>query len=155
MNARKVNVTKAQIINKWKTMKKKYKEVVDQNGKTCNSKTTWKYYELFNSAYGNKAGTQAKITYDSERKEKIKIGNNEATPSEHSEDHNMPKARPSKRKSEIETMSDRVEVQNDKLLSVLKKQHTQKMRKMDRFLSIFEKSLQRPNKSRDDMTDGE
>lgn len=53
---------------------KKYKEVVDQNGKTGNSKTTWKYYELFNSAYGNKAGTQAKITYDSERKEKLQIG---------------------------------------------------------------------------------
>lgn len=101
-----MNARKAQIINKWKTMKKKYKEVVDQNGKTGNSKTTWKYYELFYSAYGNKAGTQAKITYDSERKEKLKIGKNEATPSEHSEDRHMPKAGPSKRKSEIETMSD-------------------------------------------------
>lgn len=44
-------------------------------------------------------------------------------------------------------MSDRVEAQNDKLLSVLKRQHNQKMRKMDTFLQIFEKSVtERPNK---------
>ncbi|CAC5357657.1 unnamed protein product [Mytilus coruscus] len=73
MNAQKVNVTKAQIINKWKTMKKKYKEVIDQNGKTGNSKTSWKYYDIFNNTYGNKAGTQASITYDSEGKQKLRI----------------------------------------------------------------------------------
>lgn len=32
INAQKVNVTKSQIINKRKTMAKKYKEVIDQNG---------------------------------------------------------------------------------------------------------------------------
>ena len=55
---------------KGKTMKKKYKEVVHQNDKTGNAKTTWKYYDHFNSAYGNKAGTQAAVTYDSEGKQK-------------------------------------------------------------------------------------
>ena len=73
----------------------------------------------------------------------------EATPSKDSnkEDCNMQKPGPSKRISEIEAMSDRVEAQNDKLLSVMKKQHKQKMRKIDRFLQIFEKSVERSNKS--------
>ncbi|CAG2218807.1 unnamed protein product [Mytilus edulis] len=67
--------------------------------------------------------------------------------SSNSTDHTTTKAGPSKRKSEIVTMSDRVEAQNDKLLSVLKRQHNQKMRKMDKFLQIFEKSVtERPNK---------
>ncbi|CAC5390723.1 unnamed protein product [Mytilus coruscus] len=153
MNAQKVNVTNAQIINKWKTMKKKYKEVIDQNGKTGNSKTSWKYYDIFNNTYGNKAGTQALITYDSEGKQKLKINDKKEEQNKKEdclkkEKHcDMTKAGPSKRKSEIGTMSDRVEAQNDKILSVLKRQHNQKMRKMDKFLQIFEKSVtERPNK---------
>ena len=62
----------------------------------------------------------------------------------------MQKPGPSKRISEIEAMSDRVEAQNDKLLSVMKKQHKQKMRKIDMFLQIFEKSVDRTNKSHAD-----
>lgn len=106
-----------------------------------------------NAAYGNKAGTQAAVTYESEGKQKIKFNaTKEATPSKDSnkEDCNMQKPGPSKRKSEIEAMSDRVEAQNDKLLSVMKKQHKQKMRKIDMFLQIFEKSVDRTNKSHAD-----
>jgi hypothetical protein len=47
----------------------------------------------------------------------------------------------SKRKSEMEDIVEKVQVQNDKLLGTLREQHNQKMRKMDRFLTIFEKSV--------------
>jgi len=46
-----------------------------------------------------------------------------------------------KRKTEMDDIVERVQAQNDKLLGTLQKQHKQKMRKMDRFLEIFEKSV--------------
>jgi len=41
----------------------------------------------------------------------------------------------------MDDIVERVQAQNDKLLGTLQKQHKQKMRKMDRFLEIFEKSV--------------
>ena len=75
LNAENVNVSKVQVINKSNTLKKKYKEVIDDNSKTGNQRTNWKYFEVFNEAYGNKTGTQAALTFDSERDEKLKKGN--------------------------------------------------------------------------------
>ena len=140
LNAENVNVSKVQVINKWKTLKKKYKEVIDDNSKTGNQRTNWKYFEVFNEAYGNKAGTQAVLTFDSERDEKLKKGNPKSGEgSSKKKDVKVPKS--NKRKSEMEDIVEKVQAQNDKLLGTLQKQHNQKMRKMDRFLTIFEKSV--------------
>jgi hypothetical protein len=140
LNAENVNVSKVQVINKWKTLKKKYREVIDDNSKTGNQRTNWKYFEVFNEAYGNKTGTQAALTFDSERDEKLKKGNpKNGEGSSKKKDVKVPKS--NKRKSEMEDIVEKVQAQNDKLLGTLQKQHNQKMRKMDRFLTIFEKSV--------------
>lgn len=65
LNNHKVPVTCKQVKNKWKNLKKTYTKVVDDNQKTGNKKTTWKYFEEFNLLYGNRASTTAKVTYDS------------------------------------------------------------------------------------------
>jgi hypothetical protein len=140
LNAENVNVSKVQVINKSNTLKKKYKEVIDDNSKTGNQRTNWKYFEVFNEAYGNKTGTQAALTFDSERDEKLKKGNpKNGEGSSKKKDVKVPKS--NKRKSEMEDIVEKVQAQNDKLLGTLQKQHNQKMRKMDRFLTIFEKSV--------------
>ena len=54
-------------------------------------------------------------------------------------DVKIPKS--SKRKSEMEDIIEKVQAQNDKLLETLRKQHNKKMRKMERFLTIFKKSV--------------
>ena len=107
---------------------------------TGNQRTNWKYFEVFNEAYGNKTGTQAVLTFDSERDQKLKKGNpKNGEGSSKKKDVKVPKS--NKRKSEMEDIVEKVQVQNDKLLGTLQKQHNQKMRKMDRFLTIFEKSV--------------
>ena len=119
---------------------KKNTEVIDDNSKTGNQRTNWKYFEVFNEAYGNKTGTQAALTFDSERDEKLKKGNpKNGEGSSKKKDVKVPKS--NKRKSEMEDIVEKVQAQNDKLLGTLQKQHNQKMRKMDRFLTIFEKSV--------------
>ena len=40
-------VTFSQVMNKWKNLKKRYKEVVDNNSKTGKEKCTWKHLKTF------------------------------------------------------------------------------------------------------------
>lgn len=155
LNTEGVNVTKVQAMNKWKTLKKKYKEVVDENNKTGNQKTTWKYYEIFNKEFGNKAGTKASITYDSLRDYKLKVekkdsegsSNKNEDESSNTSEKGKSTKHAKKRKTEInEVLLDQAQAQNDKLLGTLRKQHKDKMRRMDRFLNIFEKSVRKESK---------
>jgi hypothetical protein len=58
-----VYVSKAQLINKWKALKKKYKEINDENNKTGN-KNSWKYLEQFGEVYRSKASTKVAVSFD-------------------------------------------------------------------------------------------
>jgi len=73
--------------------------------------------------------------YEKLKKENPKNGEG----SSKKKDVKIPKS--SKRKSEMEDIIENVQAQNYKLLETLRKQHNQKMRKMDRFLTIFKKSV--------------
>ena len=146
LNCKNVKVSKSQEMNKWQLLKKKYKEVVDKNGKTGNSKAYWKYFETFNAAYGNKAATQASITYDSARDEKVKSKDTSKSSTTKLKKECKPNASTNKRKAELQELTDRVEAQNDKIMGMMKKQHNAKMKRMDRFLKIFEKSVQGQSK---------
>ena len=69
-----IHVTKLQLINKWKALKKKYKEINDENNKTRNKKHSWKYLEQFSEVYGNRASTKVAVSFDTGRcKDKLKI----------------------------------------------------------------------------------
>ena len=58
-------------------MKKKYKEINEENNKTGNKKHSWKYLEQFSEVYGNKASTKVAVSFDTGRcKDKLKIDMN-------------------------------------------------------------------------------
>ena len=72
-----IHVTKLQLINKWKALKKKYKEINDENNKTGNKKHSWKYLEQFSEVHGNRASTKVAVSFDTGRfKDKLKIDMN-------------------------------------------------------------------------------
>lgn len=66
-------VSKLQLLNKWKSLKKKYKEVNDENSKTGNSAQTWKHFERFSEVYGCKASTRVAVSFDTGRKTKLAV----------------------------------------------------------------------------------
>lgn len=53
-------------MNKWKSLKREYKAVIDQNAKTGNNNIKkCKFYEKCKNLYGNKPSTRSDFTMDS------------------------------------------------------------------------------------------
>lgn len=67
LNGEGLKLTKQQIINKWKSLKKKYKEIIDHNSKTGADRMDWKHKDVFDGAYGNKASTKLSVSFDTGR----------------------------------------------------------------------------------------
>lgn len=120
-----VKVTRSQVMNKWKNLKKKYREVLDENNKTGNQRITWRHLKSFNKIFGHKASSKAACTYDSSKKEN-KLSTNglnistldsgdavlaaEGSKDPKQSKESVHKERPKKRKSEsMSSMFDRLE----------------------------------------------
>lgn len=54
-----------QCSNKWKTVKREYKNTVDHNNKSGNDKKSCKFYEELNDLYGTKPSTTPSYTMES------------------------------------------------------------------------------------------
>ena len=65
MQALGFEVTVDQCENKFKSLKRTYKSVIDHNKQTGNDPKDWKYLEQFNSIYGCKDSTNPKYTIGS------------------------------------------------------------------------------------------
>ncbi|XP_069103545.1 uncharacterized protein [Argopecten irradians] len=148
MKRKNTNVTKIQLINKWKNLKKKYKEVIDKNKKTGNARVTWKFYEEFNEIYGNKASTHPSYCIDTSNTNPVTIGNLTST-------DDLPKlATTQKRKRAPKSKDDigkLLQDNNQDVLKTLKKHHTEKMQRMDRLLDVFENFVGKSNKPRSEV----
>lgn len=128
-----VKVSKHQARNKFKSLKKKYREIVDENGKTGNSTHKWKYFELFQAAYGHKSSTTPALTFDSHAV--VNEKNPVPAPSKG-------KASAGKRKHQnVYRVIEKIDETNTNLLKEMQEEHQQKMQRMDRFLDLFEKSV--------------
>lgn len=162
LNNHKVPVTCNQVKNKWKNLKKTYKKVVDDNQKTGNKKTTWKYFEEFNLLYGNRASTTAKVTYDSV-KGTLNSPQSEESSGEHgqgapacsastSAHQNTGKRKPSKsvtgdhelefknpKKAKLANVVDKLTAQGDEMIQGMRKQHEAKMNRFDKLLDLLGK----------------
>ncbi|XP_060563242.1 uncharacterized protein LOC132722723 [Ruditapes philippinarum] len=57
--------TGKQCSNKWKSLKRDYRAVVDHNSKTGSDKKTCKFFDDFNQLYGNKPSTRPSFTINS------------------------------------------------------------------------------------------
>ncbi|XP_033729732.1 trihelix transcription factor GTL1-like [Pecten maximus] len=134
-----INVTKIQIMNKWKNLKKKYKEILDSNSKTGNSPASWKYFEVFNQAYGNKASTQPVILIDSSKETPFVM--------KKAANSNLCDISPgSSSCSSVKSTSSNSSVNKKRksgqdiagIEEMMSKHHREKMRRMDKILNIFQ-----------------
>ena len=100
MVAEGIVVSKAQVLNKWRNMKKKCREVKDANNKTGNSETTWKHENDFDDLFGHKASTQAACTFDSSEKKGDAFDSNDKVQKKPLKATNTEKKLPKKRASE-------------------------------------------------------
>ncbi|CAC5368190.1 unnamed protein product [Mytilus coruscus] len=158
MNQEGVNVSIKQVINKWKNLKKKkYKEVIDSNNHTDNNRCTWKHFDAFNRLYGNKASTVPCVIVDTSKKsgnvvvEKFSTADIEApsTSSDYKSSSTKTGKESVKRmKKETKCKSDRIstiitEIQdtNNNVVNLMKEQHGDRIKRMDRLLDILEKSI--------------
>lgn len=66
-----IEVSILQILYKWKSLKKKLKDVNDENRKTGNSAQTWKYFKRFGEVYRSKVSTRVAVSFDTGRKTKL------------------------------------------------------------------------------------
>ena len=144
-----VSVSRQQVINKWKNLKKKFKEIVDSNNKTGNNPTKWKHFQRFNQLFGNKASTNPAVIIDTSKKDKTIVS--ESIASDSSVD--MPSTsgiqatkkrkicRDKSQKDKITSMIQTVSETNENVITMLKEHHTERMVRMDRFLNILEKSV--------------
>lgn len=152
MNQEGVTVSSKQVINKWKNLKKKYKEVIDSNNHTGNNRCTWKHFDAFNRLYGNKASTMPCVMVDTSKKsgnvvvEKFSTADEDAPGTSSS---TKPGKESVKRmKKETKCKSDRIstiitEIQdtNNNVVNLMKEQHGDRIKRMDRLLDILEKSI--------------
>ena len=81
MKEKGVSVSRQQVINKWKNLKKKFKEIVDSNNKTGNNPTKWKHFQRFNQLFGNKASTNLAVIIDTSNKDKTIVSESIASDS--------------------------------------------------------------------------
>ncbi|KAH3864016.1 hypothetical protein DPMN_027028 [Dreissena polymorpha] len=87
MNENNVKVTKLQVMNKWKNMRRKYKEVKDNTLKTGSQPINWKHLDAFDELFGHKQSTRPTVTIDSRKtiqpveieKEKCQENSNDIT----------------------------------------------------------------------------
>lgn len=147
-------------------MKKKYKEINDENlkkKKKGNKKYSWKYLEQFSEVFGNKASTKVAVSFGTGRsRDKPKINTEldmyedaSAVPKEEEKQSTSSEtgsksttlAKTTKLKSTKRKMSDstklieNIQEQNRELMNFMKTQHGDKIRRIDRMLEMFEKSL--------------
>jgi hypothetical protein len=55
-------------------LKKKYKDINDENNRAGNKKNLWKYLEQFGEVYGSKTSTKVVVSFDTGRpREKLRI----------------------------------------------------------------------------------
>ena len=149
LNGEGMKLTKQQIINKWKSLKKKFKEVNDHNSKTGADRVDWRHKEAFDRAYGNKASTRVSVSFDTGRqnelkkdedilKRKIDKGNADSDGTVENKAELLKKKKKPNLKSDL---IEKLDAQNSKLMEQMDAQHKDKLERMDRMLDLFERSL--------------
>lgn len=116
---------------------------------------SWKYEEEFNNLFGHRASTQASCTFDSGKKtgEKLVIsedkesidssaGHKAESGTGKKEINQMKRPLPKKRSSEsLSTMFGKIESMSKDMRNQMERHQRDKMRRFDRLLDIFEKSV--------------
>lgn len=62
-----MKLTKQQIVNEWKSLKKYFKVVNDHSSKTGADHIDWRHKVALDEDYGNKASTRVSVSSDKDR----------------------------------------------------------------------------------------
>ncbi|XP_071120924.1 uncharacterized protein [Mytilus edulis] len=153
-----VKISVAQIINKWKNMKKRYKEVIDANNKTGNNAVSWKHYDKFNELYGNKASTKLQASYDSglqgasaQLHAKPNEGENNIAKPSCSGKNSVGKSAKKRKRGDLYDIIEKINDNAQDSLIEIKNHNEKQLQKLDRFLDLYEKSIS--GKGKNDETD--
>lgn len=154
-----VQVSAQQIKDKWKNLKRKYMEIVDLNGKTGNCRNTCKYFDIFSQLYGTKASTKPSFVLDTSNTESaasevnvenevncVPCNSNGSVPKVVQSKENVNKRKVTSKtvnspRNKVVKLLECIEKKNEDFNEFVKKQEEQKMKRFDRFLDLFEKSL--------------
>ncbi|XP_061186801.1 LOW QUALITY PROTEIN: uncharacterized protein LOC133194919 [Saccostrea echinata] len=130
MNAEGIKVSKLQILNKYRNIKRKYKETIDLNKQTGNEKHEFKYQREFDNLFDHKASTKATVSFDSgvpvnQQKKK--------------KENDKKKSQPKKRSAESMIM--KMEIMHRDMSEQIQRHQEEKLRRFDRLIDIFERSV--------------
>lgn len=168
MNSNDCNVSVIQVKNKWKNLKKTYKKIIDHNNMTGSDKASWKFLDNFNEIYGHKSATRPECLYDSAQKDgkKVVVVKKPGTPGgkilkslEEEEDYETDKKTEEKKSTEakkgkrklavsVPDVFEQFEKQSNNLRQEMREQHTQKMQRLDRFLDLFAKTVEKKDEKK-------
>ncbi|XP_070541731.1 uncharacterized protein [Ptychodera flava] len=162
-----IYVTISQVRDKWKNLKKSYMEVIDNRKKTGGERKTCRHFKEFDNLYGMKESTNPTCTIDSlnltdtsnknkdsivttvtEMTDMTTTNTADTTQTTASTDATPRKSRKRNKTSDRVSPQDKIiaaisqmEKKNDDLFELMEKQHTEKMKRMDRMLNLYERSL--------------
>jgi hypothetical protein len=158
MNKLGIQVTTAQCINKWKSLKREYKKTIDANAQTGTAKKNCAFLEEFNELYGHRSGTKPKFLMSSQESKKEKEiverkddeetdSDNDAYPSSSSNTSTSKPSKGIKRKVhkdlKFEFLQKYAEKQEDfqnQRLGILKQQHVERMALMDKLIDCLKQN---------------
>lgn len=123
-------ITGTQAFNKYNSLKRRWKEVIDSENKTGSEPKTFRQRVAFDMHYGTKSSTRPKFTMDSSRKE---VEQEEEIPNQ-----SKKSSKSKKRKSEILGV---METNHNDLNETMKCFHNEKMQRYDRLLDLYEREL--------------
>ncbi|XP_062599907.1 uncharacterized protein LOC134271109 [Saccostrea cucullata] len=136
MNAEGIKVSKLQILNKFRNMKRKYKETIDLNKQTGNERIEYKYQKEFDDLFGNKPSTKATVSFDSgasvaKQEKEIPVTDKKTT--------DKKSTHPKKRSAEM--IYTKMETMHKEMREQMQRHQEEKLQRFDRLLDIFEKSV--------------
>ncbi|XP_046578860.1 uncharacterized protein LOC124286538 [Haliotis rubra] len=129
-------VTQQQAFNKYSSLKKKWKEIID-----APSGSEVKYFRhktSFDNMYGNKAGTKPGVTIDTDKDPNASL----MKEMDQSSTEKKPKKGGKALKRRSEEMIALMREQHAEMKQELRHQHTEKMTKLDRMLDLYQREVE-------------
>lgn len=132
----KVNITGSQAFNKYNSLKRRWKEVIDSEKCTGSEPKQFRQRKEFDEFLGSKASTRPKFVIDSNENDTV-TGDNQETQPEKNE-RKIKSSKPKKKKSEV---LETIEKNHKEFSETMNRFHEDRMRRYDRLLDLYERGI--------------
>lgn len=145
----KTKITSTQALNKYNNLKKKWKEIIDAG--TGTERKDFRLKEEFDLVFGTKPSSKPVLTLDSTANITNDNPSPPRSPQSTSPSSSPPKSQPNKGKQHpkkrklhsSKSLLEELTTREKEFNSKIEKFHQEKMQRMDRFLDLFEKSIEK------------